>query len=233
LDTILETLKIGGLYSPLIWFLIKSLLSLFKLKTKGKNKMSVNQTPPPPPPTARKPLKQSVQEIREGSAPQSPTNIVAVNAPAVNVVAQPSAPVTDFSKIKKISSIVPPINRVEETVVQQPQVAAPQPPTQNPAPVSPQQVSQDQGFYTPPTYYEGGSETSGYIEFDLQSYRQRGVEERFLNISLVGLLEELGVDDQDIASAAVGNVARNTMRISDRAQFDALKTFFNSLEWED
>lgn len=188
--------------------------------------MSANQTPPPPPTAATKSLKQSVQEIRESGAPQSPTNIIEKNTPVVNVVKQPSAPVADFSKIKKISSIVPPTNRPEEP-------KAAQAPSHNPAPVSPQQVSQEQGFHVPPTYYEGGSETSGYIEFDLQSYRQRGVEERFLNISLVGLLEELGVDDQDVASVAVGNVARNTMRISDRAQFDTLKSFFNSLEWED
>ena len=89
LDIILETLKIGGLYSPLIWFLIKSLLYLFQLKTKGKNKMSANQTPPPPPTAATKSLKQSVQEIRESGAPQSPTNIIEKNTPVVNVVKQP------------------------------------------------------------------------------------------------------------------------------------------------
>ena len=195
--------------------------------------MSGNNTPPPPP-TARKPLKQSVQDIREGNVPQSPTKIAANTAPVVSGVAQLATPLTDFSKIKKISSIIPPTKKVEE-----PTAPTPQAPPHNPAPVLTQQVSQEfehhdvQGSFAPPTYYEGGSETSGYIEFDLQSYRQRGIEERFLNISLVGLLEELGVDDQDIASAAVGNVARNTMRISDRAQFDALKTFFNSLEWED
>lgn len=187
---------------------------------------------PPPPPTARKPLKQSVQESRDGNAPKSPQRISEKPSAALNTAPQP--PVTDFSKIKKVSSVIPPTNRNEEPQVQQPPQQVQRPINNAPAaPTAPQQVAQDQGVYQPPTYYEGGDETSGYIEFDLQSYRQRGVEERFLNISVVGLLEELGVDDQDIANSAVGNVARNTMRISDRAQFDALKSFFNSLEWED
>jgi len=183
--------------------------------------MSRTVTPPPPPsPSALKPLKQSIQEIREESAPSSPNNpSVQPVQPVQKVIDSPST-VNDFSKLKKAGSIV-----TNGALAPSPTPPAP--------PASPQQVAEEVSNIPPPTYYEGGDENSGFIEFDLQSYRQRGVEERYLNISLLALLEAVDVDDQDVVDGAVGNLARNTMKITDKTQFEALKSFFNSLEWED
>lgn len=240
LDTILEILKTDEVCKLGILFLATICLYLFQLKTKKVYKMSgTNQAPPSP--AQRQPLKQAVQQRREEqkNAPASPVAPV-VTAPtaAVPAPAQENA----VSKLRKANSIIP--DSMKKNIAASQTPAPEQPvqqnqPTHNPTappPPSVQQVQQPQQSHvnTPiaPTYYEGGDDNSGYLEFDLQSYRQRGVEEKFLSVSVVGMLEEVGIDDQEIANQVVNNVSRTTMRIADRAQFDALKNFFASLEWE-
>jgi len=236
LDTILEILKTDEVYKLGILFLATICLYLFHLKTKKFYKMSgTNQAPPSP--AQRQPLKQAVQQRRE----EQKNAPVAPSTPAAPPVAAP-APAQDnsISKLRKANSIIPESMKKNIAASQTPEQPVQQiPPTHNPTappPPSVQQVQQPQqpqaNFPIAPTYYEGGDDNSGYLEFDLQSYRQRGVEEKFLSVSVVGMLEEVGIDDQEIANQVVNNVSRTTMRIADRAQFEALKNFFASLEWE-
>jgi len=166
-----------------------------------------NQAPPPP--TDRKPLKQSMADIRS------------------NKVAPPVAP--PIPKKESAPSKFKKNTQAEQQETQSTQNhGVPEAPSPNK-----KTVNYNEENYFAPTYYEGGDDVGGYIEFDLQRYRQKGVEERFLSVSVMGLLEDLDVDDQDIASQAVNNVAKNSMRISNKKQFDALKEFFLNLEWEE
>ncbi len=175
----------------------------------------INQTPPPSPAT-RAPLKQVVQQQKSGQ----PLPVVAVSP----VKAPSPAPEDNFSKVVKLNN-----NVIPESMKKA--IAATQQPTQTPTtpvpPVPP--VNNSQTFVDPeyaPTYYEGGDETGGFIEFDLQSYRQKGVEERFLYVSVLGIVEKVGIDDQEVAEKILQNIAKTTMRITDREQFEALKNFF-------
>ena len=199
-----------------------------------------NQAPPSP--AQRQPLKQAVQQRREEqkNSPAAPTAPTApAPAPAPAPAAPAPAPTQDnsISKLRKANSIIPESMKKNIVASQKTEQPVQQiPPTHNPtAPPPPiaQQIQQPQmNFPIAPTYYEGGDDNSGYLEFDLQSYRQRGVEEKFLSVSVVGMLEEVGIDDQEIANQVVNNISRTTMRIADRVQFEALKNFFASLEWE-
>ena len=239
LDTILEILKTDEVYKLGILFLATICLYLFHLKTKKFYKMSgTNQAPPSP--AQRQPLKQAVQQRREEqkNAPVAPSTPA---APPVAAAAPAPAQENTVSKLRKANSIIPDSMKKNIAAAQTPTPEQPVQqiqPTHNPTAPPPPSVQSQQpqqpqmNIPIAPTYYEGGDDNSGYLEFDLQSYRQRGVEEKFLSVSVVGMLEEVGIDDQEIANQVVNNVSRTTMRIADRAQFEALKNFFASLEWE-
>lgn len=197
----------------------------------------VNQAPPPSP-SSLPPLRQAVQNVKSG---QQQTAAPAPN-PAPAPAPQPAPQQTAAPKIRKPNGIIPDSMKKNIAATQQAQPAAPQPapaqPVANHLPVVPPPQAQppaptpSQPLVDAPTYYEGGDNNSGFIEFDLQSYRQRGVEERFLSISVLGLIEDIDIEDKEIANQVVNQVSRTTMRIADRAQFEALKTFFANLEWE-
>ena len=188
----------------------------------------VNQAPPSP--TTLPPLRQAVDQVKQGQMLNAQTP---VPAPAPQPVQQQG---NNISKVRTSQGIIP--SSMKKLVTNQPEAQqnpVQQPPiVQQPQPVPPPQPQMQQQVHPPvaPTYYEGGDNISGFIEFDLQSYRQRGVEERFLSISVLGLIEEVDIEDQEIANQVVNQVSRTSMRISDRAQFEALKDFFARLEWE-
>ena len=73
------------------------------------------------------------------------------------------------------------------------------------------------------TYYQVGTENTGTLEFDLISHRQRGVEKRYLNVQVKGLI--LGKDKKEVGDCR--------MNITSKEQFEGLKEFFTNLNWED
>lgn len=188
---------------------------------------------PPPSPANRKPLRQAVQDVRSGNVP-----VPSPQANAQNNAPQQPQPENNAAmpKLRNAGNIIP--ESMKRSIQQTQQNNAPVPPQQNiapppvAAPMPPDQNQIQKEYFEAPTYYEGGDESSGFIEFDLQSYRQRGVEDRFLAISVVGLLDQVNIDDQEVAAQVVNNVSRTSMRITDKNQFYALKDFFANLEWE-
>jgi len=125
--------------------------------------------------------------------------------------------------------------------VQQPQQPPHQPAPQQPAgdeatvPQEPQVTAehQDEPTYDIPesaeqfdernTYYQVGTENTGTLEFDLIAHRQRGVEKRYLNVQVKGLI--LGKDKKEVGDCR--------MNITSKEQFEGLKEFFTNLNWED
>lgn len=73
------------------------------------------------------------------------------------------------------------------------------------------------------TYYQVGTEKTGTLEFDLISHRQRGIEKRYLNVQVRGLI--LGKEKKEVGDCR--------MHITSKEQFEDLKNFFANLNWED
>jgi hypothetical protein len=71
------------------------------------------------------------------------------------------------------------------------------------------------------TYMSVGSE-HGNVEFDLMSHREKGREVRYLNIQIQGY----STNDR-------GKVNSTYMAITNKEDFERVKSFFSTLKWED
>lgn len=125
-----------------------------------------------------------------------------------------------------------------ETAKKQPVVQAPTPAPVSPPPappavdlvqpvVSTQQRSdelQEIQLVQAATYLSVGAQEQGYVEFDLMSHREKGNEIRYLNIQIQGF----SLDESNR-----GKVSNNYMAITNREDFDKVKSFFSTLKWED
>lgn len=74
------------------------------------------------------------------------------------------------------------------------------------------------------TYLSVGSKEQGYVEFDLMSHREKGNEIRYLNIQVQGF----SLDENNR-----GKVNNTYMAITNREDFEKVKSFFSTLKWED
>ncbi len=73
-----------------------------------------------------------------------------------------------------------------------------------------------------PTYLSVGNVENGFVEFDLMSHREKGTEQRYMNIQIKGpSLDEKG---------AINNTY---MAITSKEDFETVKSFFTTLQWED
>lgn len=113
-----------------------------------------------------------------------------------------------------------------------PPVQQPVPPPPPPAPpvqaVQPQAPEQQGGEFVPiplmqtATYLSIGDTENGHVEFDLMSHREKGSEVRYLNIQIQGF----SLDDK-------GKLGNTYMAITNKDDFDKVKSFFSTLKWED
>ena len=72
------------------------------------------------------------------------------------------------------------------------------------------------------TFFELQNSVNHSLSFDLVSYRQKGVEKRYLNVKIKGR----AIDNNE------GNDVECFINISSKEQFDDLKDFFSNLDWE-
>lgn len=142
-------------------------------------------------------------------------------------------PLSETIKEEPATAVQPP----QQPVQQPAQVAPAQPPVQQqeaPQEQAPAvQTQEEEPTYDIPesaeevdekgTYYSVGTEKTGTLEFDLISHRQRGVEKRYLNVQVKGLL--MGKEQKEIGNCR--------MNITSKEQFEGLKAFFANLNWED
>ena len=70
------------------------------------------------------------------------------------------------------------------------------------------------------TYCRVGSADGGMLEIDLRSIKQKGTEERYLSLKVVGFDEQ-----QEIATSE--------MMLLNEELFNKLKEFFSKLNWND
>lgn len=144
-----------------------------------------------------------------------------VNIPAIKQL----PPLSE--SIKKISTAKQqlPVQAVKPVQVEPPQQAsAPS------APVAAAEVQEQATFDTiaemevsrAETYMRIGTQEHGYVDFDLMSHREKGQEVRYLNIQVQGF----SVTDR-------GKVNHTYMAITSKEEFEAVKSFFSTLQWED
>jgi hypothetical protein len=74
------------------------------------------------------------------------------------------------------------------------------------------------------TYLSVGAPAGGYVEFDLMSYRQKGNEVRYLSLQVRGF----SMDDD-----SKGKETNAYITITDKDDFERIKSFFTALKWED
>lgn len=73
------------------------------------------------------------------------------------------------------------------------------------------------------TYFKHDAENGGSLELDLCTFREKGVEQRYLLLVVNAVdLEKTPPTSQKI-----------TFSIDSKEQFEALKQFFTQLKWED
>lgn len=138
------------------------------------------------------------------------------------------------SGFPQLSKQLPPLaNSVKRTPqveqVQPPQAVHVQPEPQVVAPVQPA-PSVQQGeimvseipIVQTDTYISVGNKTEGIVEFDLMSHREKGQEVRYLHIQVRGL----SLDDK-------GSPSNTYMAITNKEEFEQIKSFFSTLKWED
>lgn len=79
------------------------------------------------------------------------------------------------------------------------------------------------------TYCRTGTLENGFIETDLQSYKEKGTETRFVSFSVLSLM-----DDKQLEEIKARNgVANLTMIMTSEEQFNKFKQFIASLNWND
>jgi len=79
------------------------------------------------------------------------------------------------------------------------------------------------------TYCRTGTLDNGFIETDLQSYKEKGTETRFVSFSVLSLM-----DDKQLEEIKARNgVANLTMIMTSEEQFNKFKQFIASLNWND
>lgn len=191
----LLTLKIQGLYDIFITcILVIILLYLFSRKYKKTNNMSGHKRP---------------------ISPRIPSNL---DLPPLSTTIQqeytPPAPQQNTSQETQVRA------HVEDSSVNKEQKAVESSPVEEQdydIPESAEQIEERN------TYYQVGTEKTGTLEFDLISHRQRGVEKRYLNVQVRGLI--LGKEKKEIGDCR--------MHITSKEQFEELKSFFAHLNWED
>jgi hypothetical protein len=79
------------------------------------------------------------------------------------------------------------------------------------------------------TYCRTGTLENGFIETDLQSYKEKGTETRFVSFSVLSLLDEKQIEE----IKARNGVANLTMIMTSEEQFNSFKKFIASLNWND
>lgn len=70
------------------------------------------------------------------------------------------------------------------------------------------------------TFCKAGSTSGGVLEIDLRSMKQKGTEERFISVKVIGF------NDQNEVSQA-------EMLLLNEEQFKKLKEFITKLDWND
>lgn len=99
------------------------------------------------------------------------------------------------------------------------------------APQNTQQPNQDNtyAFEQNGTYCRTGTLENGFIEADLQIFKEKGVESRFVSISVIGTLDEDQIDEIKKRKG----LATLPMVIASEEQFNRFKEFISGLNWDD
>lgn len=79
------------------------------------------------------------------------------------------------------------------------------------------------------TYCRTGTLENGFIETDLQIYKEKGTETRFVSFSVLSLLDENQIEE----IKKRGGVANLSMIMTSEEQFNKFKQFISSLNWND
>ena len=96
----------------------------------------------------------------------------------------------------------------------------------------PQQPIQDDNSYAfeqTGTYCRTGTLDNGFIETDLQIYKEKGRETRFISFSILSLLDEAQIEEIKKRNG----MASLTMIITSEEQFNKFKEFVGGLNWND
>lgn len=194
-------LKILGPYEVfIICLLIRILLYLPIGQKKNKEKQMTKRTIKPriPPQVNLPPLGQTTQQIPTQQtvdlAPAVPT------APPVATVLQSQS--TSPAETQQVSiQHVPAMEQHEEQVVDSTNVP---------------DETETQEFGG--TYFLLETPKTGHLELDLVSYRQKGVEKRFLNVKVKGKAKDNG---------------EFVMNITNKSDFEAFRNFVSNLNWDD
>lgn len=97
---------------------------------------------------------------------------------------------------------------------------------QNPQPQMPEGTY---AFEQTGTYCRTGTLENGFIESDLQIYKEKGVETRFVSFSILSMMDEKQL--QEVKNR--NGMAYLTMMMTSEEQFNRFKEFVASLNWND
>lgn len=194
-------LKILGPYDVfIICLLIRILLYLPIGQKKNKEKQMTKRTIKPriPPQVNLPPLGQAAQPTTTQQAvPLAPTVQTVSPAPSA-LQTQATSP----AETQQVSTQhVPAMEQHEEQVVD----------SEN---VPDETETQEFGG----TYFLLETPKTGHLELDLVSYRQKGVEKRFLNVKVKGKAKDNG---------------EFVMNITNKSDFEAFRNFVSNLNWDD
>jgi hypothetical protein len=77
------------------------------------------------------------------------------------------------------------------------------------------------------TYCRTGTIENGFIESDLQIYKAKGTETRFISFSILSMLDEAQIEEVKSRNG----LANLTMIMTSEEQFNKFKQFVSSLDW--
>lgn len=79
------------------------------------------------------------------------------------------------------------------------------------------------------TYCRTGTIENGFIETDLQIYKEKGTETRFVSFSVLSLMDEKQIEE----TKQRNGMAYITMMMTSEEQFNRFKDFVSKLSWND